>query len=148
VYNLLRQGKKIKITNRSHLEYDKEGNATSYSKVVYMFSNPQMNRLFVHLDNGKDVDTNINLLDCMYIFSNKVEEYVEEPEFDYVDVVIEDGLYVVKYKGKRMKLSEAFCMVNYEEIISVDEKGEEMRSASWPLSCQIKRYPKKVKFRV
>ena len=79
VLEALRNGKKI--TGIGHMRRLCEGGIGCQSqhwyKILYYYCNPQMNRTFAMLENGKSVDTDIDILDFLY---GKFVEYQEPSE--------------------------------------------------------------------
>lgn len=79
VLKALEQGKKV--VGRGHLRRLCTGGIgcqeQRWYKVLYYYTNPQMNRTFAMLENGEVVDSNIDVLDFLY---GKFYEYEEEVE--------------------------------------------------------------------
>lgn len=85
IYNMLREGKKVTATDQSNLIHFEDWNDpfsdtrssenTRYTKVLYFWANPQMNRFFGMLEDGREVDIHITLLDLAH---HNFIEYLEE----------------------------------------------------------------------
>lgn len=82
VSELLQNGKRVTMENRPirYSEDYNDPNVKSWSStnvkhtaIEYIYTNPQFNRMFAHLEDGRDVDYNLSLMD---IFWNKFIEYV------------------------------------------------------------------------
>lgn len=88
IYQWLREGKKVTTagddTYLNHFEDWNDPNSgtsssqnTRLTRVLYFWANPQMNRTFGMLADGRTVDIEINLLDMTY---KTFMEYLEEPK--------------------------------------------------------------------
>jgi hypothetical protein len=73
----LRQGKRV--AGPGHLRRLCTGGIgcqeQRWYKVLYYYTNPQMNRTFAMLENGESIDSNIDVLDFLY---GKFYEYEED----------------------------------------------------------------------
>lgn len=92
-------------------------------KIEYIYANPQMNRLFAHLEDGRDVDYNFNILDVAY--QGSIEEYEEPQEMREVNLEffkVEDVGCHRKYYTTESRQYPATWRV--DEIVDEVEKNE------------------------
>lgn len=92
-------------------------------KIEYIYANPQMNRLFAHLEDGRDVDYNFSILDVIY--QSSVEEYEEPQEMREVNLEffkVNDESGHRKYYATEKRQYPATWRV--DEIIDEIEKNE------------------------
>jgi hypothetical protein len=89
VYELLFKGKKVTTAGERKISYFENWNHPDATKssssntrrtdILYFWANPQMNRLFGKLADGRQVDIELGFLD---LYSHTFMEYIEEPKPD------------------------------------------------------------------
>ena len=92
-------------------------------KIEYIYANPQMNRLFAHLEDGRDVDYDFNILDVAY--QSSVEEYEEPQEMREVNLEffkVAEGNGHRKYYATEKRQYPSTWRV--DEIVDEVEKNE------------------------
>lgn len=70
-YGTIKLSKPMKVDSVAVIGYEFTGQA---DKIEYVYANPQMNRLFAHLENGKDVDYDFDILSVWSAFDGEWEE--------------------------------------------------------------------------
>jgi len=79
-----------------------------YKKIEYVYSNPQMNRTFAHLEDGTDVGYNLSLIDFWSAYGGEYKPEVNKPyEFQLV-------FFKVRESGHRKYYTEETVQVPRE----------------------------------